>query len=332
MSCFLQPAIDRSACRAWWCSCHHICKSSFQVRSHQFVFKSYLLLTLLSDISFDAICSYPLDVTLRHPLSGVRSSMRRAQQEQRPGLPHSLQEMNALLANPRYANLLATLDGQDNLYAGQAGNCVVLSSQRMLAVLAECQTIFCDGTFFGVPVDVGAEQLLTIVTLRDHHVSFLCMHLFMILCIELFISNLPDLFQIIPLVHVLMPNRTTETYMEVFNFLVYLVPNLNPSLIVSDFEAALMAALRNVFPGARLLGCFWHYATVSSTYFNIVLFFCWFVPLLTFFFFSGCCKKFKTFRSSCSAERKSRGQSHCANVHVHSTLPSLADCRGFSCN
>lgn len=112
-----------------------------------------------------------MEITSRVTLSSIRSSMRRAQYTQRPPLPHSLAELNAILLNPQYRNLLSSIDGEDNLHAGMAGNCLVISSARLLSVLSESDTVFLDCTYFSVPVDVGAVQLLTVVVIRDHHVS-----------------------------------------------------------------------------------------------------------------------------------------------------------------
>ena len=42
-----------------------------------------------------------------------------------------------------------------------------------------------------------------------------------------------------------------------------LPPDVNPSLIMSDFESALMGGLREMWPAARVVGCWFHYSQVG---------------------------------------------------------------------
>lgn len=72
--------------------------------------------------------------------------------------------------------------------------------------------------------------------------------------------------QIIPILHVLMPDRIADSYIQILNHIVHLVPNFNPTQFVCDFERAEMLAVRTVFPGSRLVGCLWHYANVSLSF------------------------------------------------------------------
>lgn len=113
---------------------------------------------------------FPVNVTSRVTLSNFRTTLRRAQCSQRPPQPHSLAELGNILGIPSNGHLLRSVDGEENLYLGMAGNSLVLGSMRLLVELSRSECVFLDSTFFAVPVDVGAEQLFTVVIIRDHHV------------------------------------------------------------------------------------------------------------------------------------------------------------------
>lgn len=77
-----------------------------------------------------------------------------------------------------------------------------------------------------------------------------------------------------------MPDRTADSFTDVLNYLLYLAPNWNPSTFVSDYDRAQMLAVRRVFPGSRIVGCFWHYANVSYQFFKLIC------PIDRFIFFT----------------------------------------------
>ena len=62
----------------------------------------------------------------------------------------------------------------------------------------------------------------------------------------------------IPLFFVLMKRKTTELYKLVLQKISILVPRFNPTNCVSDFEAAIIAAFRAIYPGIINRGCFFH--------------------------------------------------------------------------
>jgi MULE transposase domain len=64
---------------------------------------------------------------------------------------------------------------------------------------------------------------------------------------------------VLPVVHVMMTCKATGLYIEVFKRLRALF-QLDPSMINTDFEAALTKALKDVFPNAKIHGCFFHFA------------------------------------------------------------------------
>jgi len=60
-----------------------------------------------------------------------------------------------------------------------------------------------------------------------------------------------------------MSTKERSHYFEVIERVKEIVPNLNPENIIVDFESALIAAVRESFPNARLIGCHFHFIQVS---------------------------------------------------------------------
>ena len=59
-------------------------------------------------------------------------------------------------------------------------------------------------------------------------------------------------------VYILMNRRTTELYNAIWQFLRQRLPDFNVRNFTSDFEIALVNALRENFPNARIIGCWFH--------------------------------------------------------------------------
>ena len=75
----------------------------------------------------------------------------------------------------------------------------------------------------------------------------------------------------LPLFHVFMTSKTQSLYPAIFHKLRELVPAFRPTLIMTDFERALRAALTECFPGTRLAGCHFHYAQECLIHFLLVI-------------------------------------------------------------
>lgn len=65
----------------------------------------------------------------------------------------------------------------------------------------------------------------------------------------------------IPLVYVVTTNKRQETYELVLNVLLGINPNLNPTDITLDFEAAAINAVKKCFPLSEVHGCFFHFSS-----------------------------------------------------------------------
>ena len=72
------------------------------------------------------------------------------------------------------------------------------------------------------------------------------------------------LFQVIPLVRILMRRRTTASYRAALEMLKVVAPRFRPDQIVTDYEGAEQRALQEAFPNATLHGCLFHYVKVIA--------------------------------------------------------------------
>ena len=68
-----------------------------------------------------------------------------------------------------------------------------------------------------------------------------------------------------PVCKVLMTGKTRKIYDAAYARVRELLPDsVNPSLILSDFEAALMGGIRAIWPAARVVGCWFHFSQVRD--------------------------------------------------------------------
>lgn len=100
----------------------------------------------------------------------------------------------------------------------------------------ESQQNFMDGTFKSCPSQF--EQLYTI------HAD---------------LGSTQEETNIVPVIFALLPNRKKETYLRLFFLIKKELPLWRPTKIVVDFEAAAIAAIREVFPGTSIHGCYFHF-------------------------------------------------------------------------
>ncbi|CAF0713721.1 unnamed protein product [Adineta steineri] len=112
---------------------------------------------------------------------------------------------------------------------------LVFASDAQLDLLFESDVIFVDGTFSTAP---GIFD-------------------------QVFIIHVQQFNQGLPVVFCLMPNRRTTTYAELFRRLkeeaIRNNKTFKPKRVVSDFELALVAAVRTEFPDSLHSGCNFHF-------------------------------------------------------------------------
>jgi hypothetical protein len=107
---------------------------------------------------------------------------------------------------------------------------VICFSQEIVDELRN-HSIWCiDGTF-SVSLS-GYTQVFTISILQNHSV--------------------------IPIVCSVLKDKSRRTYDKFLKILGVLIPNLNPSIIICDFEMAAIKAFMNTFPAVKIQGCLFY--------------------------------------------------------------------------
>ena len=62
----------------------------------------------------------------------------------------------------------------------------------------------------------------------------------------------------VPLVFVLLQDKSESSYIKVCNKLLELKPSLNPISMMADFERASQNVVRHIFPATQIVGCLFH--------------------------------------------------------------------------
>ena len=120
--------------------------------------------------------------------------------------------------------------------SGAEDKIILLGTQSNLHHLAEAECFYVDGTFETCPR----------------------------LFYQIFTIHIIKYGQTFPMVYALLPNKQQTTYNRMFMLVKEAALNLGldltPSSVLSDFEQALINALRLNFPTAEHRGCYYHYS------------------------------------------------------------------------
>lgn len=68
-----------------------------------------------------------------------------------------------------------------------------------------------------------------------------------------------------------MKRKTANSYKAVFQHLKTILPNLQPSLVISDYERAIKLAVSEEFPLADHHGCWFHFCLVRKNLQNLLI-------------------------------------------------------------
>lgn len=63
-----------------------------------------------------------------------------------------------------------------------------------------------------------------------------------------------------PVIYTLMKDRRRRTYENLFSILIQLIPDLNPEVIIIDYEKSVISAVSEMFPESEPQGCLFHLA------------------------------------------------------------------------
>lgn len=167
----------------------------------------------------------------------MRSPIQRARAAMYPAVPPDIVQLGQQLQNNPH--LAASIDGRDNLFAGTVITprtaSVIFMSRRMRRALANTTRIFCDATFASRPNDPQARQVLQFSKVVNRALG-----------------------------QVLMTGKSQAEYTAILQHIRQLVPQFNPTVVMTDFEVGLQNAWKAVFPNAQVVGCYWHFCRVRS--------------------------------------------------------------------
>ena len=157
----------------------------------------------------------------------MKRTIRKVRQENNRGLsiPNSRQD---IVFSEGYTK---TTKGEEFLLYDSSANeerVLIFSTRKNLSVLNSCSSVFMDGTFKTVPNVFG--QLYTIHGLKNGF----CM----------------------PLIFCLLPNKKADTYVKFLCYVQTLTPFSNTKSITTDYELAMIKAIRAEFDDVNHYGCF----------------------------------------------------------------------------
>lgn len=113
---------------------------------------------------------------------------------------------------------------------------LVFASTEARNVMTECDDYFSDGTFGAIP-----EPFLQLYTIH---------------CDQ---GSSQDVTNIIPVVYAFLPDKTKDTYITLLQLIKSQIPHWNPKRFKTDYEDAMIQAIRYVFPRILPSGCYYHY-------------------------------------------------------------------------
>lgn len=164
--------------------------------------------------------------------SKYKSSMYRARSSRLPPLPHTRAEVEL---NGEWTQ---TKDGRNFIISndGDVDRLILFGTQQNLRFLCDADTIYMDGTF-----QIAPEMFQQVYSI---HVMVMG--------------------AMIPVCICLLPFKNTETYIRMFNLLQTACQRHGlqflPSAVFIDFESAVISAVSQLFPVARIRGCMFHYS------------------------------------------------------------------------
>jgi hypothetical protein len=179
------------------------------------------------------LANNPVAAGMMPTLPSVSSTMYKDRHATLPPLPRTV---DAIVIPPAFQT---TISGQRFLLSQHVNNdFIIFATPDNLRMLCQADTLFMDGTF-----DIAPRLFSQIYTIH---------------------AFLRD--RLLPLVYVLMCNKTTQLYVEVFAQLKdscnHLGLLLDPPNIMTDFESGVIPAVRQEFPRARHKGCQFHHSQV----------------------------------------------------------------------
>ena len=163
--------------------------------------------------------------------------------------------------------------GERNFFAAsinnEDGSALIFISYPLLHAFSESNTVFLDGTFRTVPklfYQLVTLQFLAFNKVNTRKRDWKLTEIADELSQSLF-WLIDYCFQIFPIAYVLMTNKSQKLYEHVLKEIIEITKvdqgkSPTPSLIISDFELAILGAASSAFPTSRVRGCWFHFSQV----------------------------------------------------------------------
>ena len=172
--------------------------------------------------------------------------MQRKRRENFPPPPLNAEEANEFLTDVRYSSQTFSKHYQ-GLVRGTEGNerATTFAHQGNLSKLGEdTKVIWGDGTFKTAPALRDNEHEYQVLRVYGEYNGYT-----------------------FPIFQAVMSRKSRSLYNAVYAKLKELLPaTVEPEMIMSDYETALQGGLSEVFPTARVVGCWFHYSQVSFSF------------------------------------------------------------------
>ena len=140
------------------------------------------------------------------------------------------------------------------------GSAFIFLSLFLLEKLASSVELHADGAFKNTPLLF--YQMFTVHVLYKEKVSLINLQ------IANWFNNLCEILYYFPIAYVLMSEKTTDLYTAVLRRIMEVFHQKFPeadcsvSLMISDFEQAILSSTQTTFPTGRARGCWFHFAQI----------------------------------------------------------------------
>ncbi|XP_015120532.1 uncharacterized protein LOC107043511 [Diachasma alloeum] len=168
----------------------------------------------------------------------MERTLNRWRQKTRPRKPRNLPDYTSLLSEDEWKRKYLVYKGGElsvtTIAAGASNFVTIYADRTLLSLLQPRQKLNIDATFAVCPSSPKVTQLLTVIgTINDEKV---------------------------PIIWALMTKKNTQAYQAFFQYFKnHLAPNLQPHTFFVDFEQALTNVIREFYPNARIVHCFFHH-------------------------------------------------------------------------
>lgn len=121
-------------------------------------------------------------------------------------------------------------------YREQKKRVIVFASEEIKKYFKLCKHFYIDGTF-----KICIKSFYQLYTIHAD------------------VGSNEDYVNVVPVAYALLPDKKESTYKLLFELIKSQIPEWEPAVMTMDFEVASIQAVKHIFPGVKILGCFYHF-------------------------------------------------------------------------